>query len=51
MGPTEPAADIRQLASVLWQIFVALQAEGFTVHQALVVIGQVLAMQAQGGGS
>lgn len=42
-GPTEPASDLRQLASILWQMFVALQMEGFTEHQALIMIGQVLA--------
>lgn len=45
---TEPASDLRQLASTLWQMFVALRPEGFTEHQALVMIGQVLAA-GQGG--
>lgn len=39
---TEPSADLRALASTLWQMFVALTSEGFTERQALVVIGQVL---------
>ena len=42
-GPTEPSADLRELASALWQMFVALCNEGFDERQALVVIGQVLA--------
>ncbi len=41
-SPTEPAADLRRLASALWQIFVALQSEGFSEQQALVVVGQIL---------
>ena len=41
-GPVEPAADIRQTASALYQMFVALTAEGFNEQQALVVIGQIL---------
>ncbi len=47
-GPTEPSADIRQAASVLWQMFVALTSEGFSEHQALQVIAHVLQSQ-QGG--
>lgn len=46
---TEPSADLRQAASALWQMYVALIEEGFTDHQALVVIGQVLAANAGGG--
>lgn len=38
----EPAADIRQLASAVRQTFVALTQEGFTEHQALVIVGQIL---------
>lgn len=49
MGPTEPAADIRQMASALWQMFVALQAEGFSERQALIIIGQALTAGAGGG--
>lgn len=43
MGPTEPSADMRALASTLWQMFVALTAEGFTEQQALVILGNVIA--------
>jgi hypothetical protein len=41
-GPTEPSAQLRALASTLWQMYVALTSEGFTEQQALVVIGQAL---------
>src|SRR5215217_5920186 len=47
--PTEPAADLRQMASMLWQTFIALQQEGFNEHQALVILGQVLAAAVQQG--
>ncbi|MEU8136592.1 hypothetical protein [Streptodolium elevatio] len=48
--PTEPAADLRQMASQLRQMFVALMNEGFTEKQALVIIGQCIAAgTAQGG--
>ncbi len=49
-GPTEPSADLRQAASALWQMFVALKAEGFTEQQALTILGQVLAAQSGGSG-
>lgn len=42
-GPKEPSADIRQAASALRQMYVALIAEGFDERQTLVIIGQVLA--------
>jgi hypothetical protein len=48
-GPTEPSADIRQAASALWQMYVALAMEGFTEAQALQVIGHVLKGQMGGG--
>lgn len=47
MPPTEPAADLRQMASFLWQTFVALRDEGFSESQALVLIGQMLAANSQ----
>lgn len=40
---TEPSADIRIMASALWQMYVALTAEGFSERQALIVIGQIIA--------
>jgi len=48
-GRTEPSAEVRAGAASLWQMFVALCAEGFSEGQALVVIGQVLAAQRGGG--
>ena len=48
--PTEPSADLRQLAATLWQTFVALTSEGFSEAQALTIIGKMLAAS-QGGGS
>ena len=39
----EPSADARTFAKGMRQLFVALQQEGFTVQEALVVIGQVIA--------
>lgn len=42
MTPTEPSADLRQLASFCRQTFVALLAEGFTEPQALVIVGQII---------
>lgn len=49
MSATEPSADIRQLASVMWQTFVALQSQGFSEQQSLMIIGQILAANAKGG--
>ena len=43
MNPTEPSADLRAMASTLWQTFVALTHEGFSEQQALIIIGQMLA--------
>lgn len=44
--PTEPSADLRQLASILWQTYVALTTEGFSERQALRVIADLLAASA-----
>lgn len=41
--PTEPSAALREFASSMRQMFVALISEGFSEQQALVIIGQVLA--------
>ena len=46
-GPIEPSADLRQLASILRQTYLALVQEGFTQQEALTIIGQILA--ANGG--
>lgn len=40
--PVEPSANLRHLASALMQTYTALTMEGFTDHQALVIIGQIL---------
>lgn len=45
---TEPRAELRQAASELWQMHVALTHEGFTDMQSLVIIGQVMASSAGG---
>lgn len=42
-GPTEPSADLRQMASFLRQTYVALVAEGFTITEALTIIGSIIA--------
>lgn len=38
-GPTEPASDIRQMASIWWQTYVALTTEGFNPDQAIHLLG------------
>lgn len=48
-GPTEPAADQRAAASFMWQMFVALTNEGFTEHQALTILGYMMASNQNGG--
>lgn len=50
-APKEPSADIRQAASALRQMYVALIAEGFDERQTLIIIGQVLASSQSGGKS
>ena len=47
--PTEPSAELRAFASVMWQMFVALMNEGFEERQALRIIGQTIAAQLGGG--
>jgi hypothetical protein len=44
----EPSSDIRQLAALLRQTFIALQDEGFTEKQAIAIIGEILASQMGG---
>jgi hypothetical protein len=48
-APREPSADLRNLASMLYQTFIALTNEGFTEQQALVIIGQLLYANSGGG--
>ena len=40
---TEPSADLRLMASTLWQMYVALTKEGFSEKQALTIIGEIIA--------
>lgn len=47
IGPTEPSADLRQAASAVRQVYVALVQEGFTEQQALIIVGTLLAAQSQ----
>lgn len=42
-APVEPAAEKRQIAYELRQMYVALKQEGFTKAEALAVIGHILA--------
>lgn len=39
----EPSADHRVFAKGMRQMFVALQQEGFTMKEAVAIIGQVIA--------
>ncbi len=47
-SPTEPSADLRQMASSMRQAYIALTNEGFTEQQALTIIGQILSAYASG---
>lgn len=48
--PVEPSADLRQFASGVRQMYVALINEGFTERQALAVIGTALAASINSSG-
>ena len=50
-GPIEPSADAREFAKACFQIFTALCLEGFTEQQALIVVGQMIAANNNGGGA
>lgn len=50
-GSTEPPADLRAMASTLWQMYVALTKEGFTESQALKIIGEIIASSMPGHSS
>jgi hypothetical protein len=50
-GPIEPAADLRQLANMLRQTYLALVQEGFTEREALAIIGQIIVANAKGEAS
>lgn len=41
----EPNADMRLMAVMFYQMFIALQQEGFTEPQAMKIIGYVIAAQ------
>lgn len=41
-SPTEPSGDLRELASMLWQTYVALTSVGFSEDQALKIIAIVI---------
>lgn len=43
IGQTEPPADIRAAAQVMWQMFAALKQQGFTEAQALAMLGNMMA--------
>ena len=45
-APREPSADLRQAASAMRQMFIALVNEGFSEVQALQIIGHILRGQA-----
>lgn len=49
MSKIEPSADLRQIASTLMQMYVALTNEGFSERQALAIIGQCIASSTAGG--
>ena len=49
-GPTEPSADLRELASMLRQTYIALTNEGFTESQALTIIGEIIGSTMRGNG-
>ncbi len=38
----EPNADSRLIATILWQMYIALTAEGFSDGQALTIIGNFI---------
>jgi hypothetical protein len=47
----EPSAEHRVFAKMVRQMFLALVAEGFTEQQALVIVGQVMALAVKAGES
>ena len=48
--PIEPKAEIRVLARNLREMYLALIAEGFTVGEAMTIIGHTLAAATAAGG-
>lgn len=49
MDQTEPSAELREMASVLWQTYVALVGSGFTEQQALKIISDLIGVSMRGG--
>lgn len=46
-SPIEPRSDVRVAARELREIYIALIQEGFAPHEALVIIGQMMAVNAK----
>ena len=42
MEQTEPSAELREMASMLWQTHVALTNSGFTEQQSLKIISELI---------
>lgn len=47
-GPVEPSANIRQFANGMRGMYVALVAEGFTVAEAMQIIGTTISASMNG---
>lgn len=41
-GRSEPASNIRQTSSILWQLYLSLTEQGFTKQEALYLTGEFL---------
>lgn len=48
-GPVEPAADLRQFAGSMRQMYIALVQEGFSQKEALTIMGHVLVASFKSG--
>ena len=44
----EPSAEVRSVARAIREMFIGLTSEGFSEHQALVIVGQMISAQHQG---
>ncbi len=47
----EPSSDLRQFASLIRQLYVALTNEGFTDDEAMTIVLSVIARHAKGEGN